>query len=1184
MLRLLERFFVVEIITAYFEAPTWIEAYHVIQRHPRVLLSETVDARINHMLREQITIYHKNDEFVRKFEKRWTVLRRCREIGVEKAFWEFGLDAPEIIVPPEFKAVWDNIGELEKRYQDTNAPHLLNVAIQIWENILDSPRFSTSHTSFQQAVLNDSGRAYFWRYLAIKQRTDLQKALDLWHQLSVQTPSDSPELYNYLINLGNGLKALYDDTTDRDKLNESIETYERAVKAARPRAPNLPLLLTNLGTALWERYQQKWKLIDLEKTLMIWERLVADTPSKSSEQMGYQNSLAVVLRERYHRLMNPSDLERAIDILEQIKVDCQEDLEDYPTIIGNLGLCLESLFDLTLKLEHLEHSITLYEEARRKSPPNSTNAVSWMICLSRGLRTRYERGAGESSDLDRAISTCKDGLIQIAGDSPYLANCWSELGNALRARFLRDGEILDLEQAINYHEQVVSVSMADSRHVADSLNNLAAAQRDYARHSMNTDYLDKSISAYQQAIDLALPDSPKMPIYKNNLGNALRARFSLIQDPSDLERAIQLHQEALDQLEKLSVDIHNLCNCLNSIGLGLAQRATLPASLPDLNRAIEMFERAVKNAPPNDPNFTLYQGSLANALTKRYGWTTNDDDLKRATQMYARTSEKGLDGATRSGFINVHNWGGLAFQRQDWREVAHSYKYARNITERLIKTQTGRGHKETWLRMTQGLFSNAAYALAKTDDLKEAVVAVETGCARLLSEALERDPRELKALQTEKPDLAKQYQESVKRVVWLEQRLEQSESGSPRLLEEFRIANRVLDSAIVAIREIPKFENFLLPPTFDQIKAAAEQQPLVYLLTTEAGGLALIIYADNVLPVQLAFTSAELIELLVKHDGAGAVSGYLIHQEEESPSKLIRSLSEILPLLYQQVMKPVADALQNLRPKPSKILVEVAGVEKQITPLTIIPTGRLSLLPLHAAYSKNSWFMDDFVVSYAPNARVLAEAQNELRNRNSPPCLVGVGNPLPHPVPLTHARFELEKIVAIFKARFPNITHYPLYEVEATKSALLEHLADGGYLHLSCHGYFDTENPLNSPLELSEREPLTLRDILYNEAAQPKRARLAVLSACQSAMTEYENLPDEAIGLPSGFLQAGIPGVIGSLWPVGERSTALLMEQFYKNHLGQDKNPAVALWKAQLWLREPNTGPYYWAAFTFYGS
>jgi CHAT domain-containing protein len=83
------------------------------------------------------------------------------------------------------------------------------------------------------------------------------------------------------------------------------------------------------------------------------------------------------------------------------------------------------------------------------------------------------------------------------------------------------------------------------------------------------------------------------------------------------------------------------------------------------------------------------------------------------------------------------------------------------------------------------------------------------------------------------------------------------------------------------------------------------------------------------------------------------------------------------------------------------------------------------------------------------------------------------------------------------------------------------------------------------------------------------------LSACQTAITDFGRLPDESIGLPGGFLQAGVPAVVGTLWSVNDLSTALLMHRFYELHLHGDdaaglapQPPVRALRLAQQWLRD----------------
>lgn len=85
--------------------------------------------------------------------------------------------------------------------------------------------------------------------------------------------------------------------------------------------------------------------------------------------------------------------------------------------------------------------------------------------------------------------------------------------------------------------------------------------------------------------------------------------------------------------------------------------------------------------------------------------------------------------------------------------------------------------------------------------------------------------------------------------------------------------------------------------------------------------------------------------------------------------------------------------------------------------------------------------------------------------------------------------------------------------------------------------------------------------------------RLVTLSACETGLSDVlRGSPEEYVGLPAGFMLAGVPCIVSSLWSVPEISTALLMECFYRNHLLRGLNFAAALREAQLWLRGLTAG------------
>jgi CHAT domain-containing protein len=144
-------------------------------------------------------------------------------------------------------------------------------------------------------------------------------------------------------------------------------------------------------------------------------------------------------------------------------------------------------------------------------------------------------------------------------------------------------------------------------------------------------------------------------------------------------------------------------------------------------------------------------------------------------------------------------------------------------------------------------------------------------------------------------------------------------------------------------------------------------------------------------------------------------------------------------------------------------------------------------------------------------------------------------------------------------------------------------------------------------------------------------AELVTLSACQTALGKYEG-GEGFVGFTQALLLSGARSVCLSLWKVDDTATALLMQRFYANLLGQRPGltkplgKAEALAEAKQWLRDlsaqeaakqaatltrgvargtgrkplpalpaakgpgaakaakPYAHPYYWAAFVLVGS
>jgi CHAT domain-containing protein len=76
---------------------------------------------------------------------------------------------------------------------------------------------------------------------------------------------------------------------------------------------------------------------------------------------------------------------------------------------------------------------------------------------------------------------------------------------------------------------------------------------------------------------------------------------------------------------------------------------------------------------------------------------------------------------------------------------------------------------------------------------------------------------------------------------------------------------------------------------------------------------------------------------------------------------------------------------------------------------------------------------------------------------------------------------------------------------------------------------------------------------------------------------------DELHGLVRGFLYAGAPSVVASLWAANDRATAEFMKEMYTQvRAGATKRAAIRT--AHLAVKDSYGHPYYWAPFVLMGN
>ncbi len=159
---------------------------------------------------------------------------------------------------------------------------------------------------------------------------------------------------------------------------------------------------------------------------------------------------------------------------------------------------------------------------------------------------------------------------------------------------------------------------------------------------------------------------------------------------------------------------------------------------------------------------------------------------------------------------------------------------------------------------------------------------------------------------------------------------------------------------------------------------------------------------------------------------------------------------------------------------------------------------------------------------------------------------------------------------------------------QATLPAVERELPRHRLVHFATHGVVSPDDPLGAGLLLSpgadgQAGVLTARQVYSLRLP----ARLAVLSACDTARGQLRYVSGGVTSLAGAFLYAGVPSVVASLWPVDDQATAGFMTTFYHQDLRRSAGDGTtALREAKRELRTGEGGkyadPYYWAAFLMF--
>ncbi len=328
--------------------------------------------------------------------------------------------------------------------------------------------------------------------------------------------------------------------------------------------------------------------------------------------------------------------------------------------------------------------------------------------------------------------------------------------------------------------------------------------------------------------------------------------------------------------------------------------------------------------------------------------------------------------------------------------------------------------------------------------------------------------------------------------------------------------------------------------------------------------------------------------------------------EKPVDDKLLSSISGLITSIKSRAFDAalsyeVAEKLIN----PALSSESTSGVEE----LIVIPDAMLNYIPYELliqsdpegeqAMNKLSFLIKDFTISYAYAASLLQYLADKTSKAYAndyfgfAPSFNKTSNPLLATRSATDSKIaaalenlpgtkeEIEFSAALWGGQ-------SFLEQEATESNFKQMGQKAKIIHLASHAIINDENPMYSKLVFTPEADSVEDGLLYTYELYNMNlnAELACLSACNTGFGKIEQ-GEGVMSLARGFMYAGVPNILMSLWSVPDKSSSEIMKAFYRElKSGKGKAEALRLAKlAYLDKADANTSdPYYWAAFTLVGN
>jgi tetratricopeptide (TPR) repeat protein len=1035
----------------------------------------------------------------------------------------------------------------------------------------------------------------------------LTEAVTAYRVAAAGLRNDRPILWaRALVSLGNALREQGETEGDPSTVAAAVRSYRRALRVLSPGQYPVERARAhaNLGNALRIYGEMIGAVGEVRKSVMSYRRAlnVFSRASLPFEWATIEMNLGTALLRLGQMTGEVAPLRAAVAAYRlTLEEHRREHFPDAWAVAQvNLGTALATLGEMSGDVAVLGGAVDSFRLAL-DGLPRDRLPIEWgraQMNLGNALRSRGER-LGDATMVREAVTAVRQALsvIPFAARPAEWGRAQMNHGNAL----LTLGELTGDAGAMREAIAVCRLALSEGRRERVSFG-WARTQINLGNMLMRLGEITGDIEVARQAVDvcqLALKAWRREDHLVDwatgqvNLGTALLTLGNLTNDRDTLQEAVDAYRSALAKLPQALLPADWATASMN-LGVALLAIAALASDETMAREAIAAFQRARNvRSPERVPvDWAIATSNLSSAL-RTLAALKGDEDLAREAVAACELAVKvlpreqmPLDWAkaeTNAGRAH-HTVCSITQDRQDWSDLAIRETAFLDQLEQLCWTSESVAAQLAWSERATQAAIRLMESLIHLDRLGDAMAAAQRGLAVQLAIGLHVSDSVPGAAGVGLRQARREWQSACAAAEQVDIALARvsGDSTLSRLLVRRTEMQRWTQDAFAGLREAINAVPLKLPApaSAEHLRAVLPAGGALVLLVPRSSATAIfVIAAADALSAPPyyreleGFTDADLALLLgTLQEGQSAnaaptpsswLGAYAQFRRAVGSEGRVSSIAisrwnaaieYCLGATWDKIMGPLDTLLRDE-------IGLVPGAE-----VALVPAGVLSLLPLHAARRPNRldwrYFLQDWVVSYAPSPTAwLASRRRSLEPQRKGQRLLAITG--------VHGRNPA--LTATW-----NEGAEELSADDATPSAVMAALPWANYVSLYCHGVWNPTNPANSALVLGDAlaaendaaltsfdadrsSRLTVREL---RQADLRASRLFFLWACESAMIGIRQ-SNEAIGFPGALVDAGVPGVVGSLWMVGEEATRELAELFLHAHL-RDLSPAAALREAQI--------------------